>query len=94
MKTDANHPAFDLPTAQTVVDEQNGELSLAERLRCRIRYFTDGVIPGSQSFVETHFSNLKEKLGYRRQHTAVPLTELGCSDRLWVFREPRVQPSG
>jgi putative transposase len=94
VNTDANHAAFELRTAQTVVDEQNGELSLPERLRCRIRYFTDGVILGSQSFVETHFSKLKEKLGYSRQRTGVPLTVLGCSERLWVFREPRVQPSG
>ena len=57
-------------------------------------YFTDGVIVGSQSFVESHFAKLKEKLGYRRKHTGKPLTELGFSDRLWVFREPRVQPSG
>jgi REP element-mobilizing transposase RayT len=94
LSTEANHPAFDLGTAQAVVDQQNGELSLPERLRCRIRYFTDGVILGSQAFVESHFSNLKEKLSYRRQHAGKPLTVLGRSDRLWVFREPRVQPSG
>jgi hypothetical protein len=90
----AKHPGFDLATVQTVVDEQNGELSLPERLRCRIRYFTDGVILGSQAFVDSHFSDLKAKLGYKRQHTGTPLTMLGCSHRLWVFREPRVQPSG
>jgi len=94
LNTKSQRPVFDLPTAQTVVDEQNGQLSLPERLRCRIRYFTDGVILGSEAFVESHFSNLKAKLGYRRQHTGTPLTVLGCSDRLWVFREPRVQPSG
>jgi REP-associated tyrosine transposase len=94
LNTKANHPAFDLRTAQTVVDEQNGELSLPERLRCRIRYFTDRVILGSQSFVESHFYDLKEKLGYRRRRTGTPLTALGCSDRLWVFRYLRVRPSG
>jgi putative transposase len=92
--TKTNHPAFDLGTAQTVVDEQNGELSLPERLRCRIGYFTDGVILGSQSFVESQFSTLKEKLGYRRQRTGTPLTALGYSERLWVFRDLRVRPSG
>jgi hypothetical protein len=76
------------------VDEQNGELSLPERLRCRIRYFTDGVILGSQSFVESHFCNLKEKLGYRRQRAGTPLTALGCSDRLSGFRDLRVRPIG
>jgi putative transposase len=94
LNTKTKLPVFDLSTAQTVVDEQNGELSLPERLRCRIRYFTEGVILGSQSFVESHFYNLKEKLGYRRRRTGTPLTPLGFSDTLWVFREPRIQPSG
>jgi hypothetical protein len=39
--TKTKPPAFDLATAQTVVEQQNGELSLPQRLRCRIRYFTD-----------------------------------------------------
>jgi hypothetical protein len=63
-------PAFDLATAQSVVDQQDGELSLAERLRWRIRYFADGVILGSQSFIESHFYKLKEKLGYRHRRPA------------------------
>ena len=41
LNTKTSQPAFDLATAQSVVDQQNGELSLPERLRCRIRYFTD-----------------------------------------------------
>ena len=94
LPTETRRPAFDLPTAQTVVDEQNGELSLPERLRCRIRYFTDGVILGSQPFVESHFYNLKEKLGYRRRHTGRPLRALGGSNRLWVFRDLRVRAIG
>ncbi len=94
LNTKANHRAFDLRTAQTVVDEQNGELSLPEVLRCRIRYFTDGVILGNQAFVESHFSKLKTKLGYKREHTGTPLTVLDRSERLWVLRQPRVQPSG
>ena len=67
LKTKTGPPAFDLATAQTVVDQQNGELSLPERLRYRIRYFNDGVILGSQSFVESHFYNLQGKLDYRRR---------------------------
>ena len=94
LNTKTQRPVFDLPTAQTVVDEQNGELSLPERLRCRIRYFTDGVILGSQSFVESHFYNLKEKLGYRRRRTGRRLTALGCSETLWVFRDLRARPMG
>jgi putative transposase len=82
--------AFDLATAPRVVEEQNGELPLPQRLLCRIRYFTDGVILGSQDFVESHFARLKEKLGYRRHKAATRLTALG-SPGLWVFRDPRVR---
>ena len=92
--TQTRQPHFDLATAQAVVEQQNGELSLAARLQCRIRYFTDGVILGSQAFVESHFSKLKEKLGYRRRRAATRLTALGCADTLWVFRDLRVQPIG
>jgi hypothetical protein len=60
----------------------------------RIRYFTDGVILGSQSFVESHFYNLKEKLGYRRRRAVTRLPALGCSDTLLVIRALRVRPTG
>jgi putative transposase len=94
LHTKTKQPAFDLATAQTVVEQQNGELSLPERLRCRIRYFTDGVILGSQSFVESHFYKLKQKLGYKRRCPAKRLTALGSADNLWVFRDLRVRPIG
>jgi putative transposase len=94
VRTDSRQPAFDLATAQAVVDQQDGQLSLPERLRCRIRYFTDGVILGSQSFVESHFFRLKQKLGYRRRRPATRLTTLGCAEPLWVFRDLRVRPIG
>ena len=94
LHTETKRPAFDLATAQTVVEQQNGELSLPERLRCRIRYFTDGVILGSQSFVESHFYKLQRKLGYKRRRPATRLTALGCAETLWVFRDLRVRPIG
>ena len=59
-------PAFDLATAQRVAEQRHGELSLPQRLLCRIRYFTDGVILGSQGFVEAHFGRIKQKFGYKR----------------------------
>jgi len=63
---------------------------LPQRLLCRIRYFTDGVILGSQSFVESHFGRLKRKLGYKRHQAAKCLSALG-SPSLWVFRDSRVR---
>jgi putative transposase len=92
--TETKPPAFDLATAQTVVDEQNGELSLAERLRCKIRYFTDGVILGSQAFVESHFDKFKKKLGYKRRRAPMRVSMPGDSQVFWVFRNARVRPSG
>ena len=83
-------PAFDLATAQRVVEEQNGEIPLPQRLLCRIRYFTDGVILGSQDFVESHFGRLKQKLGYRRHRAATHLAAVGSSG-LWVLRDLRVR---
>ena len=52
------------------------------------------MILGSQSFVESHFYNLKRKLGYRRRRPATRLTALGWADTLWVFRDLRVRPIG
>jgi hypothetical protein len=83
LSTKTKLPVFDLATAQTVVDKQNGELSLPERLRCRIRYFTDGVILGSQSFVESHFNNLQRKLGYKRRR---PATQRSVTVAFWLVR--------
>jgi hypothetical protein len=85
LKTKTKQPAFDLATAQTVVDQQKSQLPLPERLRCRIRYFTDGVILGSQAFVESHFYKLKHKLGYQRRRLATRITALGAADTFWLF---------
>jgi REP element-mobilizing transposase RayT len=38
--------------AVRVLESEKGKLSLAEALRCRIRYFTDGVALGSPDFIE------------------------------------------
>jgi hypothetical protein len=83
-------PAFDLAKAQKVVEQEKGELSLGERLRCKIRYFSDGVILGSHSFVETHFQRLKEKFGYKRKRGPTALNIL-CLGALSVFRKVRAR---
>ena len=38
-------------TAVKVLEKQQGQLSKAALLRCRVRYFTDGAILGSAEFV-------------------------------------------
>ena len=86
-------PAFDSATLQKVVEQQGGELPFPQSFLCRTKYFSDGVILGSQAFVESHIQRLKKKFGFKRPRTAKPVTDLG-SKNLWVFRGPRVRPTG
>src|SRR3984893_17938273 len=91
--TKNNPPAFDLATAQEVVELEQGELSLQERLRCRIRHFSDGVILGSHSFVESHCQRLKQKIGYQCKSGPTALKTF-TQVALWVFRNLRVRTFG
>jgi hypothetical protein len=88
-----NPPAFGFGEAQKVVEQEKGELSLGERLRCKIRSLSDGVILGSRAFVEFHCQRLKEKLGYKRERVPSALDILGPVG-LWVFRKLRVRTFG
>ncbi len=69
------------------------ELSLKAQLRCRIRYFSDGVILGSRTFVEDHCQKLKENVGYQRKRGPTAIKELGPI-ALWAFRGLRVRKFG
>ena len=93
MATQNHPPAFELAKAQEVVEQEKGELSLPERLRCKIRYFSDGVILGSRSFVESHCQRLKHEIGYKRKSGPVALKAVGQAT-LWVFRNLRIRRFG
>jgi putative transposase len=86
-------PAFDLATVRQVVEQQEGEIPFPQSFLCQIKYFSDGVILGSQAFVESHIERLKEKFCFKRTRTARPVTELD-SKNLWAFRGPRVRRTG
>ncbi len=45
----------------------DAELSLGELLHCRVRYFSDGVVLGSRSFVEEVFAAHREEFGLKRK---------------------------
>ncbi|MFK5922552.1 MAG: transposase [Verrucomicrobiota bacterium] len=47
--------------------ESGGRLSVAEALRCRVRYFTDGSVLGSQRYVDDFFESKRECFGARRK---------------------------
>ena len=51
----------------TKIQSENGELSMAELLRCRVRYFSDGVAIGSRLFVEEVFEDNRRQFSARRQ---------------------------
>ncbi len=50
------------------VRESGGSMPVAEALRCRARYFTDGVVPGSQEFVDGFCERRGGDFGTRRKN--------------------------
>jgi REP element-mobilizing transposase RayT len=51
------------------VMHEGGKLPLVDVLRCRVRYFSDGAVLGSQAFVATHLARYRQRTG-RRERTA------------------------
>jgi putative transposase len=49
---------------------KGGKLSLAEALRCRVRYFTEGVVLGSEAFVDSFFESRRSHFGPKRSSGA------------------------
>jgi hypothetical protein len=56
--------------AVRVLEEETGRLPLSVVLRCRVRYFTDGMVLGSKEFVEEHLvrAEPEEQQRARRAH--------------------------
>jgi hypothetical protein len=49
---------------------EGAQLSKPELLRCRVRYFSDGLIVGSQAFLESVFQDQRQKFSPTRQTAA------------------------
>ena len=73
------------------VKEEGGKLARGQLLRCRVRYFTDGVALGSQEFVDGVFGDNREAFGERREKGAKPLRELDKKAALFSLRALRVK---
>jgi putative transposase len=71
--------------------EKDGEISLGKLLRCRVRYFTDGAVIGSRSFVDESFANSRERFGKKRKSGARRLKgdAAPASEILWSLRDLR-----
>jgi len=52
------------------VKSAGGKLTAWEALRCRVRYFSDGVVLGSKAYVEEHFAEHRWRFGPRRKSGA------------------------
>ncbi len=68
------------------------ELSMAAMLRCKVRYFTDGAVIGSKSFVNEAFTASRERFSARRKDGALKMRGIGASASgiLWSMRDLRV----
>jgi hypothetical protein len=67
-----------------------------EALRCRVRYFTDGVVLGSQAFLDEFFESRRSNFGEARKSGARRMKGAGWG-ALRVLRDLRVDavsPSG
>ena len=69
-----------------------GKLSQADYLRCKVRYFSDGVVLGGRAFVEDIFEACRERFGPKRRTGARPLRGLAgdpSGERLYNLRQLR-----
>jgi len=56
---------------------QGGKLSVGEALRCKMRYFSDGLVFGTKDFLNDLFKETKELFGEKRKSGARPIREVG-----------------
>ena len=82
-----------IPRAKALeVLARGGKLSEADYLRCKVRYFSDGVVIGGKAFVEDMFTAFRDRFGPKRKDGARPLRGLAgdsAKDRLFNFRQLR-----
>ncbi|HEX7260964.1 MAG TPA: hypothetical protein VF258_04060 [Luteolibacter sp.] len=70
---------------------EDGEIPFGKMLRCRVRYFTDGAVIGSRSFVDEAFAKSRERFGLKRKTGARRMRgdAAPAGGVLWSLRDPR-----
>lgn len=81
----------DVAVAQKIVHQQQGEIPVAELLRCRIRYFTDGGILGSRAFVQEQFARCRQTVAPSQSDRGYRL-RVKADHQIWVLRNLRLRP--
>jgi REP element-mobilizing transposase RayT len=79
------------PSEVKNVLEQDGQLSKNQLLRCRVRYFSDGVVLGSKTFADNLYHRNRHWFGNKRKHGAHPIRQ-ATGIGLVTLRDLRCQP--
>jgi putative transposase len=71
--------------------QRGRNVALGKMLRCRIRYFTDGVVIGSRAFVNEAFASARERFGPKRKDGARKMrgNASASANVLWSMRDLR-----
>ena len=70
--------------------ERSRDVAMGKMLRCRVRYFSDGVVLGSREFVDGVFLACRERFGAKRKSGARKLrgnAAAAASGVLWSVRD-------
>ena len=84
-------------TAEMLASDDNEtvlkDLGMSRMLRCRVRYFTDGVVIGSREFVNEVFMQARGRFGPKRKDGARAMRGSGSAAKgvLWSVRDLRVR---
>jgi hypothetical protein len=77
---------------QEVIQSEDGALSMGESLRCRLRFFSDGAILGTQEFIEQQLQRLGILPGANSKARGHPLPQAAFAG-LWILKKPRAGPT-
>jgi len=64
---------------------KGGKLSFGETIRCKVRYFSDGMTVGSRDFVDQVFKHSRDRFGEKRTSGARPMRGVG-----WKAKQKRI----
>ena len=82
------------PEEVAAVVEAKGQLPLSEYLRLRVRYFTDGAVLGTRTFVNEMFTAFRERFGGKRKDGARRLRYVDQKEGLYCLRNLQVRIIG
>jgi len=74
-----------------------GKLTFGETLRCRVRYFSDGMTVGTREFVDELFNSARQRFSEKRKTGARPMRGVGWKkkqSRLYSMRQLRKDSLG